>query len=84
MLSTPIRNCLPTPLLRLQAMYITLTGPVQIAHRAMYSIGLNSKHAFLGRPVARGGVGGVPTPPFEINDIHNPNYLIQERPFDCF
>ena len=31
-----------------------------------------------------GGVGGVPTPPppSGINDIHN--YLIQERPFDCF
>ena len=36
------------------------------------------------RPVARGGVGGVPTPPSGINDIHNFNYLIQERPFDCF
>ena len=31
-----------------------------------------------------GGVGGVPTPPSGINDIHNFNYLIQERPFDCF
>ena len=39
---------------------------------------------FLIRPVARGGVGGVPTPPSGINDIHNFNYLIQERPFDCF
>ena len=37
------------------------------------------------RPVAGGGgVGGVPTPPSEINDIHSTNYLIQERPFDCF
>ena len=41
------------------------------------------------RPVARGGrggggVGGVPTPPSGINDIHNFNCLIQERPFDCF
>ena len=35
------------------------------------------------RPVARGGVGGVPTPPSGINDIHNFNYLIQEKPFDC-
>ena len=36
------------------------------------------------RPVARGGggVGGVPTTPSGINDIHNFNYLIQERPFD--
>ena len=34
------------------------------------------------RPVAGGGGGGggVPTPPSEINDIHNFNYLIQERP----
>ena len=31
-----------------------------------------------------GGVGGVPTPPSGIDDIHNTNYLIQERPFDCF
>ena len=29
-----------------------------------------------------GGVGGVPTTPSGINDIHNFNYLIQERPFD--
>ena len=43
------------------------------------------------RPVAGGGgggggggVGGVPTPPSGINDIHDFNYLIQERPFDCF
>ena len=39
------------------------------------------------RPVAGGGgggrVGGVPTPPSVNNDIHNFNYLIQERPFDC-
>ena len=31
-----------------------------------------------------GGVGGVTTPPSGINDIHNTNYIIQERPFDCF
>ena len=31
-----------------------------------------------------GGVGGVVTPPSGINDIHNSNYLIQERPLDCF
>ena len=29
-----------------------------------------------------GGAGGVPTTPSGINDIHNFNYLIQERPFD--
>ena len=33
---------------------------------------------------SQGGVGGVPTPPSGINDIHNTNYLIQERLFDCF
>ena len=31
-----------------------------------------------------GGVGGVPTPPSGINDIHNFNYLLQGKPFDCF
>ena len=31
-----------------------------------------------------GGVGGVPTPPSGINDIHNFNYIIQERPLNCF
>ena len=36
------------------------------------------------RPVATEGVGGVATPPSGINDIHNTNYLIQDRPFDCF
>ena len=30
------------------------------------------------RPVARGGVGGVPAPHSGINDIHNFNYLIKK------
>ena len=33
---------------------------------------------------SQGGCRGVPTPPSEINNIHNTNYLIQERPFDSF
>ena len=41
-------------------------------------------HSRVYRPVARGGVVGVPTPRSGINDIDNFNYLIQERPFDCF
>ena len=42
---------------------------------------LKELHNVAFRPVARGGVVGVPTPPSGINDIHNFNYLIQERPF---
>ena len=49
---------------------------------------ISRKYSYIATwPVARGGVVGVPTPPSEINDIHNTNgwcHLIQERPFDCF